>query len=85
MMADGLVLFTRIDRQRQRHRVRDDPGAAHGGRNRMSIVASTIAATQGARRGQDGLAWGLANTSRHIGGGLGFAPLITSVPQSPRT
>ena len=37
----------------------------------MSIVPSTIAATQGAKEGQAGLASGLVNTSRQIGGGLG--------------
>ncbi len=47
----------------------------------LSIVPSTIAATQGAKPGQTGLASGLVNTSRQIGGGLGLAVLVTLATQ----
>jgi EmrB/QacA subfamily drug resistance transporter len=47
----------------------------------MSIVPSTIAATQGAKPGQAGLASGLVNTSRQVGGGLGLAIFITLATQ----
>jgi len=43
----------------------------------LSLVAATIAAVQGVPRAQSGLASGLLNTSRLIGGALGLAVLGT--------
>ncbi len=47
----------------------------------LAVVASTIGAVQGAKEGQAGLASGLVNTSRQVGGGLGLALIITLATQ----
>jgi EmrB/QacA subfamily drug resistance transporter len=83
MMTAGMLLFTKVIN----YNGSEDftlavifimiPGVLTAAGIALSIVPSTIAATQGAKPGQAGLASGLVNTSRQIGGGLGLAILIT--------
>jgi EmrB/QacA subfamily drug resistance transporter len=83
MMTAGMLLFTKVFA----YNGGEDftlavifimiPGVLTAAGIALSIVPSTIAATQGAKPGQTGLASGLVNTSRQIGGGLGLAILIT--------
>jgi EmrB/QacA subfamily drug resistance transporter len=81
MLAGGLLLFTRIGSGGSAIVYVMIPGLLAAAGIAMSIVPSTIAATQGAKEGQAGLASGLVNTSRQIGGGLGLAILITLATQ----
>ncbi len=81
MMTGGLLLFTRIGSSGSPIVYVMIPGLLTAAGIAMSIVPSTIAATQGAKEGQAGLASGLVNTSRQIGGGLGLAVLITLATQ----
>ncbi len=81
MLAGGLLLFTRIGSSGSAIVYVMIPGLLAAAGIAMSIVPSTIAATQGAKEGQAGLASGLVNTSRQIGGGLGLAILITLATQ----
>jgi hypothetical protein len=81
MLTAGMVLFTRISSSGSAVVYVMIPGLLAAAGIAMSIVPSTIAATQGAKEGQAGLASGLVNTSRQIGGGLGLAFLITLATQ----
>jgi EmrB/QacA subfamily drug resistance transporter len=81
MMTVGLLLFTRIHETGSAAVYVIIPGVLTAAGIAMSIVPSTIAATQGAKEGQTGLASGLVNTSRQVGGGLGLAILITLATQ----
>jgi len=81
MLAGGLLLFTRIGSSGSAIVYVMIPGLLTAAGIAMSIVPSTIAATQSAKEGQAGLASGLVNTSRQVGGGLGLALLITLATQ----
>ena len=81
MLTGGLLLFTRIGSSGSAIVYVMIPGLLTAAGIAMSIVPSTIAATQGAKEGQAGLASGLVNTSRQVGGGLGLAVLITLATQ----
>jgi EmrB/QacA subfamily drug resistance transporter len=87
MMTAGMLLFTRIYAYNGSANFSLAviyimiPGLLTAAGIALSIVPSTIAATQGSKPGQAGLASGLVNTSRQIGGGLGIAILITLATQ----
>src|SRR5881227_935281 len=81
MMTAGLLLFTKINSSGSAWVYVAIPGVLTAAGIAMSIVPSTIAATQEAKEGQAGLASGLVNTSRQIGGGLGLVVLITLATQ----
>ncbi len=77
MMTAAMLLFTKIAASGSAIDYVMIPGLLMSAGIAMSIVPSTIVATQGAKPGQAGLVSGLVNTSRQVGGGLGIAVLIT--------
>ena len=81
MLTAGMCLLARIGASGSAVVYVMIPGVLTAAGIAMSIVPSTIAATQGAKEGQGGLASGLVNTSRQVGGGLGLAVLITLATQ----
>jgi EmrB/QacA subfamily drug resistance transporter len=81
MMTGGMLLFTKIAASGSAIVYILIPGMLMATGIGFSIVPSTIAATHSAKEGQAGLASGMVNTSRQIGGGLGIAFLITLATQ----
>jgi EmrB/QacA subfamily drug resistance transporter len=81
MLTGGMLLLARVGSSGSAIVYVMIPGLLTAAGIAMSIVPSTIAATQGAKEGQAGLASGLVNTSRQVGGGLGLAILVTLATQ----
>ena len=81
MLTAGMLLLARIGSSGSGIVYVMIPGLLTAAGIAMSIVPSTIAATQGAKEGQAGLASGIVNTSRQVGGGLGLAILVTLATQ----
>jgi len=77
LLASGLLLFARIGPTGSSIGYVVLPGILAASGIGLSVVASTIFATQAVEPAQAGLASGLVNTSRQAGGGLGIALLIT--------
>jgi EmrB/QacA subfamily drug resistance transporter len=81
MLTGGMLLLAKIGSSGSPIVYIMLPGLLTAAGIAMSIVPSTIAATQSAKEGQAGLASGLVNTSRQVGGGLGLAILVTLATQ----
>ena len=77
LMAAGMAMFARIGDGGSAIQYVMLPGLLTAIGIGFSIVPSTIAATQSAGPEKAGLASGLVNTSRQVGGGLGLAILIS--------
>jgi EmrB/QacA subfamily drug resistance transporter len=81
MMTCGLLLVARIGSSGSAVGFVVLPGVLVALGIALSIVPSTIAATQAARPEQAGLAAGLVNTARQVGGAVGIALLISLASQ----
>ena len=77
MMASGILLLARIGPSGSAIGFVIFPGILVAAGIGLSIVPSTIVATQGAGPAQAGLASGLVNTSRQVGGAIGIALIIS--------
>ncbi|HEX7993965.1 MAG TPA: arylsulfotransferase family protein, partial [Streptosporangiaceae bacterium] len=77
LLASGMLLLARIGPSGSSIGYVVLPGLLVASGIGLSVVASTIAATQSVQPAQAGLASGLVNTSRQAGGGLGIALLIS--------
>jgi EmrB/QacA subfamily drug resistance transporter len=81
MLAAGLLLLARIGTSGSAAWYIVLPGVLAAAGIGLSVVTSTILATQGSRPPQAGLASGLVNTSRQVGGALGLALLVSLATQ----
>ena len=77
LMTGGMLLFARIGSSGSAVWYIVLPGILVAAGIGLCVVSSTIAAVQGARPDEAGLASGLVNTSRQVGGALGIALLIS--------
>ena len=81
LLALGLALMSRIGAGGSAIQYIVLPGVLVAIGIGLSVVSSTIAATQFARPDQAGLTSSLVNTSRQVGGGLGLAVLLSIATQ----
>ncbi|MGE4426936.1 MAG: MFS transporter [Solirubrobacteraceae bacterium] len=85
MLAVGLLLMSRVAESGSALQYIALPGLLVAAGIGMAVVASTIAATQSAGADDAGLASGLVNTARQVGGGLGLAVLLSIASQHTAT
>jgi EmrB/QacA subfamily drug resistance transporter len=85
LMTAGLLLLARIGTSGSATGWVVLPGVLVALGIALSIVPSTIAATQGASPADAGLASGLVNTSRQIGGAIGIALLVSLASERTST